>query len=1217
MVIPFVGREREVLQLREHFDAACARHQDGDQGPRFVLLAAESGVGKSRLVQQLYHQLTTDPHWDPPEVDYWPDAFGGSGEEVRVNPDLQGHDRGGPARFLWLGVSWSAPGERKAASDRSLTALKDVLELHIKIRDRYYSSLSPLKSLAEEGLTELAESVVPGVGVARRAVGVARKLWGNIKQRDRSFDEESESQSLDVTQLLISGFQRVLEGQDSIPVVLWLDDAHWIDEQSAKFLQRLWQVSCERRWPLLVVATHWEREWREGCLHAQDEGETRAAGLHACRGPGFNEWFLDGVRDQTLRAIAAAACPGLSRESLDLIVDKACSNCLAMVENLGELKQMARNFEGGDFSADLSPAGRRRAEGWAKDRSRRAQQRFMTIGDQLQDLLGWSSRLGQRFLSDVVTEFAGSKLDVSDTEALLERCVDPFAILSKPSKLTREFRDKAFHHVAKVHFDGYCKEDEHALAVVLQKHLVAWINDSFRADGEFAGGNGGAAEASAAALWASGKSSELRDLLDMARAELPLTTPLSSGDAKQLAGFRARAIAIVNDAEEHLWERARQLVDELEGVGWGMLPVRVLGLDGRAQLAAACSFVGKHRLAVGLYLSVVEWLEDFCGPRLPAFLLEQKQRLLEAMTALSGELLEVGELGDAIKYSDGALKQARQLEQELGTDESRESLAMALILVSRLDYEQTDYETARDRLEEALAIRRELAQRSTAPAFQRRYAESLLLLSNVWTWAWQDQKKGGPNGQSGRPDGRPDKLLEEALEIARKMVAQRPTPANWRGLARALDAVGDEHRDLGKYTHALRCFEEGLEIQRQQDAVNSTPDTRRALARSLVRNGEVLSKPGAKPVDVESPGRACAETHQNAVSDHAGALHCFEEALAIRQDLSRLLETPESLREHAEVQEHLGRVHHECGDLAQASSCYQGALKISAKVRATIVSRRSQSDVERLQRLVTELEDHDGAISKRLVLEQLWDELCQRRGRIIEGRDPVRIMNPTLSLLDTAPGEARPLGGAPKAAKNRDDLRELPGVYEGAGDTAEALGQAGRYEEAAEFEYARGEAGAALGLLQRASALRARALKRSPVARGRKALICVLYALGKLQSEVGDQENAGDSYLSALRLAKEWLSVSGSASSLRVVAILLSRLGDVDLASHVPEAALKRYRQSLKMLLALRDNLATPECHQDVSLLMEQIGCVKRSSGDLDGAIEWFKKAFHASPDFC
>ncbi len=103
----FHGRDRELAWLRGLFEDVVETRV-----PRLAVVVAESGVGKSRLVQALYQQLTVDPTWDPEAHDYWPDAFQDDGNSLRVNPELAGHTPQGPPQFMWLGMRWHPTDER-------------------------------------------------------------------------------------------------------------------------------------------------------------------------------------------------------------------------------------------------------------------------------------------------------------------------------------------------------------------------------------------------------------------------------------------------------------------------------------------------------------------------------------------------------------------------------------------------------------------------------------------------------------------------------------------------------------------------------------------------------------------------------------------------------------------------------------------------------------------------------------------------------------------------------------------------------------------------------------------------------------------------------------------------------------------------------------------------------------------------------------------------
>jgi len=72
MTMAFYGREAELQRLRTAFERTAA-----DRQPQVLAVVGETGVGKTRLVQELYRQLSRPDAWDPAQ--YWPEDFGGSG----------------------------------------------------------------------------------------------------------------------------------------------------------------------------------------------------------------------------------------------------------------------------------------------------------------------------------------------------------------------------------------------------------------------------------------------------------------------------------------------------------------------------------------------------------------------------------------------------------------------------------------------------------------------------------------------------------------------------------------------------------------------------------------------------------------------------------------------------------------------------------------------------------------------------------------------------------------------------------------------------------------------------------------------------------------------------------------------------------------------------------------------------------------------------------
>ncbi|MDB4734084.1 ATP-binding protein, partial [Planctomycetota bacterium] len=582
---PFFGRENELQQLRAAFEAAAGRQENNPAGPRMVAILAESGHGKSRLVQQLYLQLTTDPHWDPDEWNYWPDAFGDVGSQLNVNPTFEGHTPQGPPKFLWLGVRWQPTDQRNLDARSALPDLRSQVGVHLDLLERHQPLFQQAlnratTTLQKESLGEAAEAALDAVlgelplgGYLLRSA----RAVSNLATRSSAAHDVREEHSNSLSEELMDCFRSVLAGRGSTPLVLWLDDAQWADQETRDWLGVLWTQAQRQRWPLLVILTHWEREWMEerGVPSSQGwtrfEGEADVATISLAR-----------ASDPNLANLAAAELPGLTPSQLSSLVQKAGGNYLSMVENLSDLRQELMHFVGDDPRGPLSLEGEAFVETWESDRSRRIQQRFRTLEPRVRHLLGWSSRLGIRFLKSVVEDFArraargGTEPD--DPVQLLSWCVDPGVILGQPSPLTREFRDRAFHAAAAEHFERYGRRDEALLLAVLREHLVRWIQRSFSPDGEVLGPEGQGSsptlpEDAAATLAEVGRRSELRDLLDLAIRDLSLDGPEEEGQA----ALRAHFLSIDNDAHEGLWDRIRLHGSRLSDLDWAAVPVPTLG----------------------------------------------------------------------------------------------------------------------------------------------------------------------------------------------------------------------------------------------------------------------------------------------------------------------------------------------------------------------------------------------------------------------------------------------------------------------------------------------------------------------------------------------------------------------------------------------------------------------------------------------------------------
>ena len=549
----FYGRETEIAWLRGMFEQCAARNADGKfiGGPRMAFVIAESGIGKSRLVQELCLQLTSDAIWDPPTIDYWPDAFLEVGAQLRTVPDMKGHVPKGPPRFAWLGARWQTTEVRNVQERRSiLPSLRSSVMVHAEILKSHGSAWDDatariVNSVKRDGVGETVSAIadlssVPFVGLLMKLAKGTKDLVQDRMAGPRNFEQvEAEELKSEVDEVL-DCMRLLLHNKSAVPTVLWLDDAQWIDAETTKFVDKLWAEAQRQQWPLLIVVTHWEREWRE-LAHAPSDSNEQSQ-LRAFEGThGVDCLHLTKAGSIELDLCLSQRLPGLTASQRTLLVEKAAGNFLTMIENIAELRSEPMWFANERFDGVLTTAAVDHISKFETDRERRVRQRFQAFTAEVKKVLGWSTQLGVRFLSEVVAEFVGENLKHPDPAALLEQCVDPLVVLGKPSALTREFRDKVFHQVASEYRGKFLQRDETRLSQILRTHLIEWINNSFDSDGNEIWPNeeNGIAppERSATAL----KGEERRDLLGIARRELALPEVPDWSSPKDVAAVRARA----------------------------------------------------------------------------------------------------------------------------------------------------------------------------------------------------------------------------------------------------------------------------------------------------------------------------------------------------------------------------------------------------------------------------------------------------------------------------------------------------------------------------------------------------------------------------------------------------------------------------------------------------------------------------------------------------
>lgn len=498
----FVGREDELSWLQ----AAWGRVAAGE--PQLRVVRGESGLGKTRIIQAFYSWLSRADVADP--EGYWPAELM-AGDNLRLNPDLDRQALGEDMRHLWWGLRWMPPDGRNQGelTHCAFFDQRQMLQPHWEHLSRYKDAAAATAKLGGElgsvvlgaardtaiaafpllGLVKLATGVggaVAGIGsAARDARAEFERLRKPPAEREAEALAEQVDQVIAFLRWVLRPFHR--SGSGAMPVVLVLDDAQWIDPRSLDVVEGLFQEARKEGWPLMIVATHWEREWHEQLADGEPVGEADEpvrsfpslyASLVASH-EGACE-ILDLQRLPEAERLVEAAFPGLTTEQSDALVGRSDGNPRLLAEIVLYLESEPDLFQDGDPARPLeSMAIEELDEEMSGFELRRLQEsRYRRLPPAIREVLALASLQGVRFLADLVHELGAQVAlrPVDEYAGCLERAEVPHAILSSHG-LEREFRFVLFRDLAMGHLEKICRR--HSLSVADLQASLARTADSW------------------------------------------------------------------------------------------------------------------------------------------------------------------------------------------------------------------------------------------------------------------------------------------------------------------------------------------------------------------------------------------------------------------------------------------------------------------------------------------------------------------------------------------------------------------------------------------------------------------------------------------------------------------------------------------------------------------------------------------------------------------
>lgn len=388
----FCGRAAELAALREAYDAVAR-----GGGPRLVVVVGDRGMGKTRLVREFYAWLCRERDPD----DYWPDVSLFRGRNLLFGPDVErdpavrahfasftlGERR---MRFLWWGIRLADADDRNAVPT-DLAGHRRALDLHLeplrharRMDETRAAAVGLGLDVVRSGALKAVE-FIPGAGPAISAmIEGASVLYRRVKIRAQRQALEEQHRAERVARVAEARTDLLTESTleelaalfaagagtdaaatntpaDTIPLVLFVDDAQFArpggDEGVLRLIRQLWRRAVLEGWPLLLVATHWDREWSAADEYAAE--------------PDFAAYFrpllrrLDTVHalvlgpEPALAQLVHAGLGALPPHDVELIVGRADGNPQLLIEIVDRI---ARSPAWRSADGALSPVGRRHLE---------------------------------------------------------------------------------------------------------------------------------------------------------------------------------------------------------------------------------------------------------------------------------------------------------------------------------------------------------------------------------------------------------------------------------------------------------------------------------------------------------------------------------------------------------------------------------------------------------------------------------------------------------------------------------------------------------------------------------------------------------------------------------------------------------------------------------------------------------------------------------------
>lgn len=505
----FYGRKQEIEQLTSIF-------QKVKQGkPQFVVISADTGIGKTRLIQEFYHYLSKN---EDPDM-YWPDILNDTKHTMSLVPKFEELyvNQSSLMPWMWLPLRCQNRDERNSDMrvDCALTQARHQIRLHLhglfEAKKRSFtnkqltkSAISMLATYAFPGggpfLINLIGDVVGNIDQGISTIDAITNFWEKWKSRRNGTENQitnlAKQEYVSLVDQTLEVFHSIFDTNDkrlpSVPVIFIIDDAQWLDELTFDFLEKVYVRANELEWPLMIITTCWESSLKEQMIQFQRQGGKIQKNLGQLVSQFQSDKMIEApiifplekLEERCMFEIIDSVLPKLPREAKALLIQ----NCSGDLELLWDFLERILKTPGFLNKNQELMVPIKALQFRSSKKKEIARERIQQLGLGISCLVLWGSaqgiRFSKRFIDKCYDFFKEYHIPLED----FEKSDNPFNL----TKIARhdileqvaEFRRRLYYEVAREMLDDFPWKDDVLQLLALFYQEIIHANDFERLEQE-------------------------------------------------------------------------------------------------------------------------------------------------------------------------------------------------------------------------------------------------------------------------------------------------------------------------------------------------------------------------------------------------------------------------------------------------------------------------------------------------------------------------------------------------------------------------------------------------------------------------------------------------------------------------------------------------------------------------------------------------------------